>query len=409
MSSARLRPDRSNDASVGNNSHFSKDTATGTDTLSVTEERWRNIRPFLHLHQLELRDRYKPDWTPSWKTTGQNPRDCDDGPPRSALCAQMDARLFPGDHLVNVKYIASYFHPDEVGVMQYLNSPELRSYPDNACVPLVRGPLRDPANSDISYVVTPLLRDFDDPRFDTKGEALGCLMQVFKGLAFMHRQNVAYRCPTMEFMVDPSPLYPDMFHPNVPSRSRNLQHRAERTTRTRQPPRYYFTDFAYAAKYEQGAPRQATPVPISTYSERDREMIPPEFRGYRPGDSMPLRDPFPADVFCLGMMVRTKFVEAYSGLEFLRRLADDMTVLDPSQRPTMDFAVQRLEDICSTLSRSAQRSRLVHKSGPRGFTRSVAHALRTLRYKISRLDPIPLPPYAVPTNMMPPAPVPRHP
>lgn len=94
------------------------------------------------------------------------------------LGAEMDARLFPEDQLVNVKYIATYFHPEEVGVLEYLNHPALRNDLRNLCVPLVREPLRP--SQETSYIVTPLLRRFDEPRFDTVGELVGFLTQVFR-------------------------------------------------------------------------------------------------------------------------------------------------------------------------------------------------------------------------------------
>ncbi|KAL4242379.1 hypothetical protein ABKN59_011982 [Abortiporus biennis] len=42
-------------------------------------------------------------------------------------------------------------------------------------------------------MVFPLLRDYNNPRFDTIGEALEFLRQIFEGLYFMHQCHVAHR------------------------------------------------------------------------------------------------------------------------------------------------------------------------------------------------------------------------
>ena len=59
-------------------------------------------------------------------------------------------------------------------------------------------------------MVMPLLRPYDDPNFDTIGEAVECFRQLFEvvlivivddyvlklfqGLQFMHKHRVAHRC-----------------------------------------------------------------------------------------------------------------------------------------------------------------------------------------------------------------------
>ena len=90
----------------------------------------------------------------------------------------MDARLMPGDRLVNVKYISSYFHPDEIAVVEYLNNLELRNERNNHCVPMVCKALHQTQQT--SFLVTPLLRPYDDPQFGTVGEVVSFLDQLFK-------------------------------------------------------------------------------------------------------------------------------------------------------------------------------------------------------------------------------------
>lgn len=99
--------------------------------------------------------------------------------------------------------------------------------------------------------------------------------------------------------MDPVPLFPDMFHPIATDRSRDLKHRARRITRTCKPTKYYFTDFGNSQRYKDDAERTANP--LLGLSE---ELRPPEFK-----QSSEPRDPFPTDVYYLGLMMRRELLE----------------------------------------------------------------------------------------------------
>lgn len=99
-------------------------------------------------------------------------------------------------------------------------------------------------------------------------------------------------------MMDPEPMYPDMFHPIITSRTRDLSGRARHTARTCQPVRYYFTDFSRSQRYNAESERLAEPL-----IGLDPKMQPPECN---PGQ---LHDPLPADVFFLGKIIRKEFME----------------------------------------------------------------------------------------------------
>lgn len=111
----------------------------------------------------------------------------------------------------------------------------------------------------------------------------------------------------MDIMMDPAPLFPDMFHPTVHDRSRTLAHHAEHTTRTRHPPRYYLTDFSNAKRYKPEAERLAAPVMGLSDSLKS-----PEFKDFRDMDRTPPRDPFPTDVYYLGNMIRRQLMTVRS-------------------------------------------------------------------------------------------------
>lgn len=45
---------------------------------SEAEKRWVSFQPYLLAKGYQLRPRYQPDWTPSWKGTMKRADDCED-------------------------------------------------------------------------------------------------------------------------------------------------------------------------------------------------------------------------------------------------------------------------------------------------------------------------------------------
>lgn len=135
----------------------------------------------------------------------------------------------------------------------------------------------------------------------------------------MHEHNVAHRygllylatgqlthlvrrdCNGNNIMYDPTSLYPNSYHPIKSDKSRDLRGNARRYTRRQKPPKYYLVDF--------GISRQ--------YASEDRPPSEPIIKG---GDkSAPEHqeeydscDPFPTDVYYIGNMVRTDFLQVNS-------------------------------------------------------------------------------------------------
>ena len=105
----------------------------------------------------------------------------------------------------------------------------------------------------------------------------------------------------MSIMIDPMPLYPQMFHPIATNRSTDLHSHAPRSTRTRHPAKYWFTDFSNAQRYKVDSPRSAGPV-----LGVDPKLQAPEFK-----ESNEPRDPFPTDVYYLGNMIHHDIVEVW--------------------------------------------------------------------------------------------------
>lgn len=69
-------------------------------------------------------------------------------------------------------------HPYEVDIGRYFSSESLASDPRNHCVPIL-DVLQDSRDEDILILVMLLLREYDDPQFETVGEVIDFLRQVF--------------------------------------------------------------------------------------------------------------------------------------------------------------------------------------------------------------------------------------
>lgn len=82
----------------------------------------------------------------------------------------------------------------EVEIIRYLSSEPLASDPRNHCNPLLDVlPLPDP--QDGVLVVTQMLRPFDDPRFETFGEAVAFFSQIFVVRSFSLTPLIFFSSP----------------------------------------------------------------------------------------------------------------------------------------------------------------------------------------------------------------------
>ena len=124
---------------------------------------------------------------------------------------------------------------------------------------------------DLCVIVTPLMRACDDPWFENMAEAVDFLAQVLEvgcfllprvywdsrvhpiqGMAFMHAQGIAHRNPQLNgeaIMYDPTPCYPEGFHPVITHMNRGFISEAFRYSRTEKLVTYYFSDFKTAKQY----------------------------------------------------------------------------------------------------------------------------------------------------------------
>jgi hypothetical protein len=92
-----------------------------------------------------------------------------------------DATRISDGTVIALKKIKEHVHPHEVDIALLFSAEPLVSDPTNHCTPVYEV-LRNPDDQEHVLLVMPFLREFDDPRFDTFGEAVECFRQLFEVL-----------------------------------------------------------------------------------------------------------------------------------------------------------------------------------------------------------------------------------
>jgi serine/threonine protein kinase len=124
----------------------------------------------------------------------------------------MDATRMSDKKFVFLKAIKKTAHPFETEIGLFFSHESMSSDPRNHCVPIYEV-VQLPDDKDTVILVMPLLKEFYFPWFETVGEVVEFIRQVFevrkrffawldravyplplsKGLQFMHKHNVAHR------------------------------------------------------------------------------------------------------------------------------------------------------------------------------------------------------------------------
>ncbi|TFK92729.1 hypothetical protein K466DRAFT_594989 [Polyporus arcularius HHB13444] len=350
--------------------------------LSNAEFFWRDHYRFLEEKGYRLHHRYSPDWEPSWLKSGKSPVRCEDGFPPFRLTTIQATRTSDG-RIVVLKQIWTKNTPTEVKITRFFCNKRNAVDPKNHSV-FVYDTLQSPIYK-VVFFVMPYLMRVHDIKFATVGEVLECLRQIFEGLLFIHRQNVAH-CDLQIFniMMDPMPLLSEVPHFLWEHRSYvNPERRVKRYTRTDHPVRYYIIDFGLSTKFSPGEPHIA-PIVFGG----DKSV--PEYAD-APGNC----DPFKVDIYHLGNMIREDFMQESRSLGFMRSLVDSLTCEEPSDRPTIEEAMQEFEQLLGSLSQWTLRSRYVYRDElffVRPF-RAVRHICRTIRW-LATMTPV-IPTYEV--------------
>ncbi|KAG6884142.1 hypothetical protein C0993_000979 [Termitomyces sp. T159_Od127] len=165
--------------------------------LSEKEIFWRDHYNFLKDRGYTLRNRYNPDWVPSWKIQKEffkklerlrrrtiDSRKCGHSQSWSLqyhLLLQyapiVDAIRADGS-LVVLKEIK--LHSDqEIPIGKLFSSGTLAKHPKNHCVPFM-DVIEPSEGSGSAFVVMPYLLDTDNPPFETIGEVVAYFEQIFE-------------------------------------------------------------------------------------------------------------------------------------------------------------------------------------------------------------------------------------
>ncbi|OCH88105.1 hypothetical protein OBBRIDRAFT_735113 [Obba rivulosa] len=351
--------------------------------LREAEYYWRDRQQWLEAQGYMLRPRYRPDWKPSWEGTKKSWFDCEDGT-GFGVSHLVDATRIRDGKLVMLKQISKSVHPYEADICQFFASEPLASDSRNHCVLLIEV-LQDPEDDNIHILVMPFLRPHNDPPFQTVGEIVEFFRQIFEGLHFMHQHRVAHRdCMVMNIMMDPEPMFPNLYHPIFTDEKRDLSGKARYYSRTERPTKYYLIDFGLSRKYNADnlSPRE---LPII-----GGDKTVPEFQGEKYDEAS---DPFPTDVYYVGNMIRQYYLQSYMGLDFMDVLIANMTEADPAKRPTMLEVEKRFEVIRSALTSRTLRRRLVGRE-EHAMSRlffDTKHFIISAGYIVRRLPAVPRP------------------
>ncbi|KDQ64115.1 hypothetical protein JAAARDRAFT_27739 [Jaapia argillacea MUCL 33604] len=300
----------------------------GAWVLDPIEEEWRDRQPFLASRGYMLRPRYRPGWIPSWHGTNIHPSYCEDSI-EQLLPQILDARRLDGT-VVGIKRTKNT--TTEIAIALFLASEKCKRDPRNHCVSIYDN-FSDPLEPDISFIVMPLLRPFDDPEFGTVGEVLDFIGQTLEGLMFLHSVNVAHRdCVGLNIMMDARTLYPKGWHPVRYTHAPNGFHDLPPASRLDAGVRYLFIDWGLSTRFFPGERPLVTGV-----KGRDQDV--PELSSTTPYDA------FKVDIFILGHVYQTDLYNVYYGLDFLLPIIRTMMANNPQLRPTAEEAFNAFQKV----------------------------------------------------------------
>jgi hypothetical protein len=98
--------------------------------------------------------------------------------------------------------------------------------------------------------------------------------------------------------MDPSSMYPSAFHPVKQDKNRDFKGTVKFFTRTEKSPRYLLVDFGISRMYTEDQ------LPVEEEIIRGGDKTVPEHKG----DNL-VCDPFATDIYYIGNMIRTDFLE----------------------------------------------------------------------------------------------------
>ncbi|KAJ7141178.1 hypothetical protein C8R44DRAFT_827715 [Mycena epipterygia] len=354
---------------------------------------WRDLVPWLQECGYMLRPRYRVGWIPSlvcyWGSLHLFPFSY----PSEGIqqtTRTLDAVRVSDGAVVLLKKAEVQDHPDELTIRNFLSLDPLSKDSKSRFLPFLEV-LNPPSIPGTQLLVMKLLRKYDDPRFDTIGEAVDFFRQIFEVDEVIFKFSL--RLKTLEL------LGLQFMHKNLhQSQNRDL------------PPKYYFIDFGISFRSD---PSLVGAQPAMPVDGGDKSV--PEHEG--DGFSFST-DPFVTDMYFLDNLIRTEFLDVRPktkavivkltpvfrdssmryvkrpsrfGFEFMRPLVDEMVKRNSKERPTIDQVVERFKSIVDGLStwklRSRARGREEHTI--LSLPRIVRHWYRRIGFTVRKAPAIP--------------------
>ncbi|KAJ6447794.1 hypothetical protein C8R47DRAFT_1172425, partial [Mycena vitilis] len=219
----------------------------------------------------------------------------------------MDAVRISDDKHVILKCISKTMHPFEAEIGTFLGSPPRSADPRNHAIPMLEV-LQDPMEADKQIL----------------------------GIHYMHENFIAHRdCGHLNFVVDPSELYPYGTHP-INYWAKPCQRRL-RLPHDLEPRAGRDITLSTSGSLVVTIPTNGPPMePIILAADNS----PPEHAGMAESCN-----PFPTDIYLLGNLLKQEFIGSqfaltkghgnHGPLRFLKPLVKEMTQQDPALRPTM--------------------------------------------------------------------------
>jgi len=217
----------------------------------------------------------------------------------------------------------------EIQIIRYLTSPELRTFSTLACPPVLT--IIEPSSLPTSAVfTTPSLVPLSMLQLQSVSDCLDLVRQALEGLAFLHSHRIAHLdLGIKNIMIVPAGLA--VSHPQY-------------HLRQARPVQYCFIDFGMSVQFDAD----------QTRLHRDgsgRSITAPEVHEFRKAPHGPGYDPFPVDIWCLGEEIKMELLIFKVNLRFLLPLVRQMTEENPLERPTADQALQIFQKAVSQLKR----------------------------------------------------------
>ncbi|KAI0737368.1 kinase-like domain-containing protein [Daedaleopsis nitida] len=318
-------------------------TERGTYSLLPGELPWKDRYAEVKAQGYLLRQRYHPDWTPSWTGTNLDPTYCEDSV-RLERPHVIDAIRILDNFRVSLKLTKR--DGREIDIHRYVTSLEA---PHNHCIPLL-DVFSDPINPQSSIIVTPFLRPMNDPPFTAMGEVIDFIDQTLKGLIFLHKHRVAHRdIAAPNIMMDGRSLYLHGHHPVRLHYAPDNVYDASPLARIDHPVRYFYIDFGISRHFAEGSQPMAV-------GREGRNLTIPELSSTVPYNA------YKIDVFALGDVYSKEFMEKYYDLDDLVPLLEAMRRPDPSQRVSAEEAFSMFQEIRSHYNDISLRWRLRARS-----------------------------------------------